>query len=210
MLVIIHALALAFALITLATLALTQVESTMKSVADAKATMQSHIMNPNYRIPGYAGLCPGHKQVCGFTHGAICWGEAGRTTYAAIGFDAPGLNAGEQIIKTTNLAPGAIIPAGKPRTKAGYTGHLPGRHFSSNFGKNFMATSEELLTTHGQPVMGGISDPVQPLKPDIEAVLESGPTAWPNRSLEDSKRHLQSVAGYAGFRPRTTPGVSSW
>ena len=68
-----------------------------------------------------------------------------------------------------------------------------------------MATSEELLATDGRPVMGGIPDPVQPLNPDTESA-----PAHPNRNPEDSKRHLQCISGYAGFRPRTTPGVSSW
>lgn len=179
--------------------------SSIKSFEASKAAMSAHHSNPNYRIPGYAGHSPGHQQVCGWATGPINWGDAGKTTYAAIGFDAPGLNAGEQVIKNTNLAPGAVIPAGLPRTKAGYTGHLPGRHFSSNFGKAFMYSSEELLATEGQPPAGGIPDPGQPFNADVESKL-----VFPAGHIDRPQRLKTCVVGYAGFRPRTTPGVGAF
>jgi len=161
------------------------------------------IMHSNYRMPGYAGHCSGHAQVCGFTHGAVCWGEAGPTTLAAIGLDAPGLNAGEQRSGAApNLQPGAVIPAGVSRTKNGYTGHLPGRHFSTNFGKSFEATSTELLAYDGKPAAGGISDPGQPYNADTDSKL-----SFPNGHIGRPNRLTQSISGYAGFRPRTTPNA---
>jgi len=166
---------------------------------------QQHAMNishPNYRVPGYAGHCGGHQQVCGFTHGAVCWGEAGPTTLAAIGPGAPGLTDREQLIHSPNLQPGTAIPAGLSRTKTGYTGHLPGRHYSSNFGKSFEATSAELLATDGKPDAGGIADPGQPFNADTERKM-----LYPNGHVGRPNRLTNCISGYAGFRPRTTPNA---
>mmetsp|Transcript_70010 Transcript_70010/g.138822 ORF Transcript_70010/g.138822 Transcript_70010/m.138822 type:complete len:280 (-) Transcript_70010:345-1184(-) len=178
---------------------------TVSRVALETKAMQvhkSHIAHPNYRVPGFAGHCPGHQQVCGFTHGAVCWGDAGPTTLAAIGMDAPGLNAGEQLIHSPNLQPGTPIPAGLSRTKTGYTGHLPGRHYSTNFGKSFEATSTELLATDGKPDAGGISDPGQPFNSDTECKI-----LYPQGHVGRPNRLTQTISGYAGFRPRTTPNA---
>jgi hypothetical protein len=136
-----------------------------------------------YRIPGYAGHCSGHQHVCGFTHGAVCWGEAGRTDYAAVGEGAPGLTAGPQIIKNINLQKGAPLPDGAPRTKMGYTGHLPGRHYSTNYGASFNSTAGKLL-----------------VNPDVAVPLTIG------EFRDERPPRLQAaVAGYKGFRPRATP-----
>jgi len=163
------------------------------NAAKRKAAQRFEI--PTFQMPSYAGLCPGHQQVCGKTHGAICAGEAGITTLAAFGPEAPGLSAGPQIIKGCNLQPGAVVPAGLPRTKTGYMGHLPGKHFSSNFGKNFATASEEWLATDGKPAAGGIPDPGQPMNANPPL-----PTPYP-------WRQKVAISGYAGFRPRTTPNV---
>lgn len=147
------------------------------------------IQAAGYRTPGYAGHCPGHQHVCGFTHGAICWGDAGDTPkLAAIGSDAPGLNAGDQSIKIANLQKGAYVPPGISKTKTGYTGHLHGRHYSSNFGEPNALTAEKLLKSADAgtiPHVGEYS------------------TEYPDGARP--MRQKVAVSGYAGFRPRTTP-----
>jgi len=170
------------------------------SFAQAKQQQNARMEALAYRIPGYAGHCPGHHQTCGFTHGAICVGEAGNTMLAAIGMDAPGLNAGEQLIKSTNLQPGAVTPAGLPRTKTGYTGHVFGKHYSSNFGKNYPSMAEELLATRGKPAAGGIGDPNTPFNADTDKLL-----TYPAGHIERPPKLQVACTGYAGFRPRTTP-----
>ena len=135
-------------------------------------------------MPSYAGHCKGHQQVCGLTHGAICCGDAGPITrFAAIGPEAPGLTSGEQVIKTANLQKGAPLPAGISRTKMGYTGHLHGRNYSSNFGEAFAATSEKLLVSANPGHIGHVGE----------------------FKGERPMRQKCAVSGYAGFRPRTTP-----
>ena len=62
---------------------------------------------------------------------------------AAIGPEAPGLNTGEQLVISRNLAPDAPIPEGAPRTKTGYTGHLPGE--KSAYGSTFGRTCGDCL-----------------------------------------------------------------
>ena len=148
-----------------------------------------------YRVPAYAGHLSGHQHVAGFSHGAICCGDAGPTTYAAIGDGAPGTTAHTQRIKGYNLQPGTKMPVEVRRTKTGYTGHLPGRHYSSNFGKPFALTATELLATGGKPAEGGVADPGQPFKADTSGVLSQSRPA----------RLKSCIAGYQGFRPRTTP-----
>lgn len=166
----------------------------------AMAQQDGRAAVPTYRLPGFAGLCPGHAQVCGYGFSPICVGEAGNTMLAAIGPEAPGLNAGEQVIKKTNLQPGAVVPAGLPRTKTGYTGHLPGKNFSSNFGKNFAYTSEELLACDGQPAAGGIGDPQTNYNADVGKTIK-----FPLGHVDRPPKLQVTIAGYSGFRPRTTP-----
>jgi len=168
--------------------------------AKEKQQQAMNISHPKYRMPGYAGHCDGHAQVCGFTHGAVCWGDAGNTKLAAITDGAPGLTAGVQLIHSPNLQPGTPNPAGLSRTKTGSTGHLPGRHYSTNFGKPFEMTAAELLDTNGHPDAGGISDPGQPFNADVESKM-----AYPLGHVGRPNRLTQSISGYAGFRPRTTP-----
>jgi len=179
-------------------------KATVSMVKDWKAAESQHLDNiamASYRMPGYGGHLPNHHQVCGFTQGAVCCGDAGTTKFAAIGFDAPGLNAGEQKTSYPNLQPGAVWPAGAPRTKSGYTGHFPGKYYSSNFGKQFSYTVEELIPAHGQPKAGGIGDPCTPFNVDTEKQL-----AYPAGHLGRPPKVTVANVGYAGYRPRTTPG----
>jgi len=159
-------------------------QSLVSSFHIEKRKHEANIHHPGYRMPTFAGHCPGQQQVCGFTHGAICWGAADPVTrLAAIGPEAPGLNAGEQKVKQPNLQKGALIPAGYPRTKMGYSGHLHGRHYSSNFGESFAATREKLL---------GSSESGYP--PHVGEFAGERPM-----------RQKCAISGYSGFRPRTTP-----
>lgn len=159
-------------------------ENLTSSFHAEKRRHEDRISHPEYRTPGYAGHCSGHQHVCGFTHGAICWGDAGATPkLATIGNDAPGLNAGPQVVKNSNLQKGAVLPAGFSRTKMGYTGHLHGRHYSTNFGESFAATSEKLLASSDAGYIKHIGEFV----------------------AERPMRQKCAVSGYSGFRPRTTP-----
>jgi len=152
-----------------------------------KRRHEAKIQTPNYRIPGYAGHCSGHQHVCGFTHGAVCWGDAGRTDLAAIGPGAPGEASGPQVIHQQNLQKGAFVPDCKPKTKQGYTGHLHGRHYSSNYGEAYAVTADKLLlsSTSGRVINVG----------------EFPGTDSGNRPM----RQKVAISGYSGFRPRTTP-----
>lgn len=151
-----------------------------------KRKHEAKIQHPGYRTPSYAGHCSGHQHVCGYTHGAICWGDAGKAVHlAAIGPGAPGLTAGEQVVKSPNLQPGAVVPAGLSKTKMGYSGHLHGRHYSTNFGQSFAATAEKLLQSADAGYIPHVGEFVPP---------EARPM-----------RLKCYVAGYSGFRPRTTP-----
>ena len=156
-------------------------------VSSFKAEMQANstrINTPGYRTPGYAGHCSGHQHVCGFTHGAICWGDAGDIPKLdAIGPGAPGSTEVEQTIKCANLQKGAVVPAGYSRTKMGYTGHLHGRAYSTNFGESFAATSEKLLKSSDAGFIKHIGEFVG----------------------ERPTRLKCAVSGYSGFRPKTTP-----
>ena len=161
--------------------------SVTSSFQKEKAKQESRILStPGYKLPGYAGHVGGHQSVAGYTYGALCLGDAGKMDYAAFGPDAPGLNTGPQIIKNVNLRPGATLPDGAPKTKAGYTGHLPGRHFSSNFGENFNATAVKFLEKNG--AAGHVKH------------VGEFPT-----EADRPMRLKVAVAGYKGFRPRTTP-----
>ena len=81
------------------------------------------------------------------------------------------------------LRQGAPLPDGAPRTKMGYTGHLPGRHYSTNYGASFNATAGKLL-----------------VNPDVAVPLTIG------EFRDERPPRLQAaVAGYKGFRPRATP-----
>ena len=150
-----------------------------------KRKFEGKIQTPAYRMPGFAGHLEGHQHVCGLTPGAICLGEAGRLTKLnAIGPGAPGTGEREQVIKSTNLQEGAVLPAGIKHTKGGYTGHLGGKNYSTNFGESFLATSEKLLKS---------------ANPGHIPHVGEYPEARPQR--------LQcAIAGYSGFRPRSTPG----
>jgi len=176
--------------------------SLLASFHEEKRRHEARIQTPSYRMPSYAGHCSGHQHVCGFTHGAVCWGDAGPTTFATIGEGAPGLGAKVQLIKSVNIPPDAKVPAGLPRTKTGYMGHLPGKHHSSNFGKNFATAAEEWIASDGKPALGGIADPVQPFNADTDCKVQ-----YPTGHIERPWRQRLAVSGYAGFRPRTTPAV---
>ena len=157
------------------------------SFLDEKMKHEDRMMTTStYKMPGYAGHTPGHASVSGYTYGALCLGDAGKTDYAAFTYAAPGLNTGPQIIKSVNLRPGATIPDMQPKTKAGYTGHLPVKHLSSNFGENFNATAVKFLANDG----------------DAGHIGHVGEF----ESEKDRPGRLNvAVAGYKGFRPRTTP-----
>jgi len=157
--------------------------SLLSSFHAQKRKHEANIMHKNYRMPTYAGHCSGHQHVSGFTHGAICWGEAGGQEFLdVIGPGAPGTAEREQVIRTVNLQKGAITPAGLPRTKMGYTGHLGGKHYSSNFGESFAASSEKLLDSTDSGFIKHVGE-------------------FPG---ERPARLNCAVAGYSGFRPRTT------
>jgi len=154
------------------------------SFHEEKQKHESNIQHPGYRVPGYGGHCTGQQHACGFTHGAICWGDAGAVTHlGVIGPGAPGTTEREQLIRSTNLQRGAVLPAGKARTKMGYTGHLGGKHYSTNFGESFAATAEKLLTST-----------------DAGYVKKEGEFPGARPPLLQA-----AVSGYSGFRPRTTP-----
>ena len=150
-----------------------------------KRKHEQNVKHPLYRIPGYAGHCSGHQHVSGFTHGAICWGEAGRMDYAVVGKGAPGDASGPQVIHQQNLQKGAFVPDTKPKTKQGYTGHLHGRHYSTNFGEAYAVTANKLLHTNEPGHITHVGEfPVPEERP---------------------MRQKVAISGYSGFRPRTTP-----
>ena len=158
----------------------------VNSFHEEKRRHESKIQQPGYRTPGYAGHTSGHQHVCGFTYGAICCGAAGRATHlASIGPGAPGISEGVQLIKGSNLQKGAPLPAGLSKTKMGYTGHLHGRHYSTNFGESFAATAEKLLQSA-----------------DAGHVTHVGEFKVPR-----PMRQKVAISGYGGFRPRTTPAT---
>jgi len=161
--------------------------SLVHSFHAAKRTHEQKIQAPNYRIPGFVGHCSGHMHVSGHTHGAICMGEAGRTDYAAIGPGAPGEASGPQVIVCTNLQKGAFVPDTKPKTKQGYTGHLHGRNYSSNYGEAYAVTADKLLasSTSGR-------------------VMNVGEFPGADTGDRPMKQKV-AISGYGGFRPRTTP-----
>ena len=93
----------------------------------AKQTQRAAV--PSHRIPGYGGWATGHQHVSGFTYGAICAAEGTPNTQGAvIGEGAPGLGrlSGLSYVHP-NLQPGAAPITNERFTKAGYSGHLPGR-----------------------------------------------------------------------------------
>lgn len=163
---------------------------------------------PSHRIPGYGGYPTGHQHVSGFTFGAICAADGTPNTQGAvIGEGAPGLGRPESIsVVHPNLQPGAAPITNERFTKAGYTGHLPGRKFSSNFGKQFSMAAKEMLLTNGQPgaegspYSGGVSDPNNPYNADVTAKLQ-----YPAGHVGRPAKCVNYVAGYTGFRPQTTP-----
>jgi len=170
----------------------------VSSLQTAKSAHAHRADSTAHRMPGYGGHQSGHQHVAGKSHSAISVGDAGRTDFVVIGDGAPGSTSGDQLIVSRNLLPGSKNPTNPPtRTKRGYTGHLPGRHYSTNFGKSFHQGAVELLAFNGQPPAGGIPDPGRPfIADDLEISLQR--TGRPQRSLN-------YVSGYAGFRPRTTP-----
>lgn len=162
-----------------------------------RAAMAAH------RTPGYAGHLSGQQHACGKSRSAVCLGEAGPTHLPNLGEGAPGLTDRDQLIVCRNLLRGVTNPRELPtRTKHGYTGHLPGRHESTNFGKSYMQGATELLQYSGTPPAGGIGDPGRPFIADnhIEPRL-----AFPEGHQGRPQRSQHCISGYAGFRPRTTP-----
>ena len=93
------------------------------------AKQKQRLAVPSHRIPGYGGYPTGHQHVSGFTFGAICAADGTPNTQGAvIGEGAPGLGRPETIsVVHPNLQPGAAPITNERFTKAGYTGHLPGR-----------------------------------------------------------------------------------
>ena len=176
----------------------------VSSFKGAKLTHEGRAAAGAFRMPGYAGHLSGHQHVAGKSHSAISCGDAGRTDRPNFGTGAPGMSDADQHIVSRNLLPGVTLgpdSAGvPPRTKMGYMGHLPGKHYSTNFGKSFAQASVELLAANGRPAAGGIPDPGRPFIADTDAQI-----AFPNGHVGRPQRSLICVAGYAGFRPRTTP-----
>jgi hypothetical protein len=93
----------------------------------AKQTQRTTV--PSFRIPGYGGHPTGHQHVSGFTYGAIAAADGTPNTQGAvIGEGAPGLGRPQTIsVVHPNLQPGAAPITNDRFTKAGYTGHVPGR-----------------------------------------------------------------------------------
>ena len=159
------------------------------------------VLTPGYQMPGYAGATTGHQHVAGMTFSAICAGEAGPPSGARIGEGAPGLSANAFVHMRRNLQPGVVYTSDAGTRKCGYTGHVPGQHESTTFGKPFYATTKALLAEGGRPVAGGVDDPGRPFIKDVEAKL-----AYPEGHIGRPSRLSLHVAGYAGFRPRSMPG----
>jgi len=172
----------------------------------AKQTQRTTV--PSFRIPGYGGHPTGHQHVSGFTYGAIAAADGTPNTQGAvIGEGAPGLGRPQTIsVVHPNLQPGAAPITNDRFTKAGYTGHVPGRQFSSNFGKQFSMAAKEMLLTKGQPgaadspYSGGVSDPNNPYNADVTSKLN-----YPEGNVGRPAKCVAYVAGYAGFRPQATP-----
>ena len=140
---------------------------------------------PDYKMPSYGGHFPGHMHVCGFGRGAICLGAGAATKFlGVIGPGAPGSAEQVQEVRAPNLQKGAVIPAGIKYTKAGYTGHLHGKNYSTNYGESDLATREKLLTTNNSGYIKHIGEYTEGEAP---------------------VRLQSAVSGYVGFKPRTTP-----
>ena len=173
----------------------------VQSFAAAKDAQTQRASTSVYRVPGYAGHMSGHKHIAGKSNGAISTGEGGRTDFPNFGEGAPGMQTGDRSMVSGNLLPGDQNPSNPlPRSKRGYTGHLPGRHYSTNFGKSFHMEAQELLKYNGRPPAGGIADPGRPYIADTESCLQ-----FPEGNIGRPQRSLNCVSGYSGFRPRTTP-----
>lgn len=155
-----------------------------------------------HRIPGFAGFSTGHQHVAGFTYGAICAADGTPDSHGAvIGEGAPGLGRKVSVsVVAPNLQPGAALPTDEAKTKPGYCGHVPGRHFSSNFGKQFSLSAKQMLECNGRPSAGGVADPGVPYYSDTDGTL-----AYPAGHVGRPAKCMVGIAGYAGFRPQTTP-----
>jgi|EP00908_Phaeocystis_cordata_P002821 hypothetical protein len=157
---------------------------------------------PGHRPPGYAGHSSGHHHIAGFTYGAIAAKEGTPdVSGAVIGEGAPGLGriSGLAVVQP-NLQKGAAPETSEKYTKAGYSGHVPGRHHSSNFGKIFSYQAKELLAAHGQPLAGGVGDPGTEFNADVTAKL-----SYPGGHVGRPARCIAYISGYKGFRPQATP-----
>jgi len=168
---------------------------------NSKATQLLRSQKPGFRVPGYAGFSSGHALTSGFTYGAIAAGECPPIPTVVIGEGAPGLGrvSGLSVVQP-NLQPDAAPAIDTKYTKPGYSGHVPGRHFSSNFGKNFSKAAQEMLATNGQPPAGGVDEPERPYIADIGGTL-----AFPAGNVGRPAKCYAHVAGYKGFRPQATP-----
>jgi len=175
-----------------------------KEYEDSMKKQTQRLNVPSHRMPGYGGHSSGHQHVSGFTYGAICAADGTPNTQGAvIGEGAPGLGriSGLSVVPP-NLQPGAAPMTTEPYTKPGYSGHVPGRHFSSNFGKNFSIAAKEALfaAKPGQPLAGGVGDPGTPFNADVTAKL-----SYPSGHVGRPARCIAYVSGYKGFRPQATP-----
>lgn len=166
--------------------------------AAAQDAQRSRAARPAYQLPGYGGHVRGRAFVAGCSTSAVSSGEAGPTDKAMIGPGAPGSTNAPRLVRISNFAPASQPDV--PRAKKGYTGHLPGRHFSTNFGKSFAEAASEMIATSGHPIAGGVGDPGKPFIADTDARLP-----YPAGHVGRPHRSFSHVVGYAGYRPRTTP-----
>ena len=156
---------------------------------------------PAFRIPGYAGHTPAHIGYCGLSFGALGARDTRASTTAGCKATL-GLAMKQSLTVSRNVPADCPQPETAQRSKSGYTGHVPGRNFSERFGKNFAVATTETL--RGDNATAGIGDAGRPYIADTEGRLQypAGHVGRPPRF--EARGH---VAGYAGFRPLSAPGM---
>ncbi|KAL3910142.1 MAG: hypothetical protein SGPRY_009167 [Prymnesium sp.] len=172
----------------------------VESMRAGSQAFQQGAATPGMQVPGYAGHLSGTQNIVGSSHAAFSRSGAVHASCPFQCLGTPGMLDATHSVVPRNLRPDVVMPHEPPRTKSGYDGHLPGKHFSTNFGKPFASAAVELLATHGKPVAGGIGDPGRPFIADTDSKL-----SFPRGHLGRPKRSQIYIAGYAGFRPRSTP-----
>ncbi|KAL1524733.1 hypothetical protein AB1Y20_019616 [Prymnesium parvum] len=171
-------------------------EYILKAIRKANEAHERRAATPGFRMPGYGGHLSGYKHLIGQSFSAAVGSNRG-PVLPCNPTGAPGMSSAAQCIVPRNLQPGVVMPREVARTKSGYCGHLPGKHYSTNFGKPFTPRAEELLATNGQPAAGGIGDPGRPFIADVDSRI-----AYPNGHVGRPKRYKIALDGYTGFVPK--------